>query len=154
MRILIACAIAPLLAGCFPVKQPHVTGGQGYDDFGYVDSYCCSGGYGLLQIGPSNVHKTVAVIDAESYAIGPDGERYGVVSKPHPYDVSDPDPRAPYVRDRIYLLTERGRRLWSWRDGDWRFVFALQTPHGRTTRTFNLSHWTFYYSPFLHGPPN
>lgn len=151
------------LGGCIPLKQPMVTGGEQYDHFGYHDAYLWSGGYGLLQVGPSNVVKAVAVVDAESCAVGPGGERYGVESEPHPPDLDQTphpypgeyaDVPTPYVRDRIYLANAKGRRIRSWRDGKWTFVFVLDTPRGRETREFAMTLGTFHYNPLVHGPPN
>ncbi|CAA9400256.1 MAG: hypothetical protein AVDCRST_MAG64-1664, partial [uncultured Phycisphaerae bacterium] len=128
---LVLCAAALALTGCMPIKQENVTGGQLYDHFSYDDW----DRHGLLQIGPSNVHKTVRVVDAESYAIAPNGKRYGIATEPHRYDLEDPDDRAPYVRDRVYLVDDKGRRSKrNWADGWWEFVFVLDTPHGRDSR--------------------
>lgn len=147
LRALGVLVAALALGGCIPLQQPMVTGGEQYDSFGYHD------GYGLLQVGPSNVVKTVAIVDAESYAVGPRGERYGVESEPHPH-MGRNDARVPYVPDCIFLTNAKGRRIRGWRDGKWTFVFALDTPRGRETREFAMTLSTFYYNPLVHGPPN
>ena len=150
--------VAAAMAGCTPLKQCRVTGGQEYDHFAYMDDLHC----GLLQIGPSNVLKTIKIIDAESYAIAPGGTRYGIVTKPHDYDLKSDDDlpvmnylRVAYVRDRVYLVDTKGRRVGrSWTNGPWQFHFVMDTPHGRDTREFDMQIETFYYNPALHGAPN
>lgn len=140
-----------LLSGCIPLKQYHVTGGQQYDAFSYMEHEGC----GLLRIGPAQPHKTIEIVNDESYAIGPRGNRYGVESEPHPYDLrEDRDPRLHYVRDRIYLTKESGKRLKSWKNGEWQFTFVMDGPEGRDTREFEMTLGTFHYNPVVHGPPN
>lgn len=149
-RLLMYLAILLLLSGCIPLQQAYISGGEGYDDLGQFDQ-----GWGLLMIGPSNRPKTVSIVDVESFAIGPRGERYVVESEPHPYDLrEDRDSRVLYVRDRIYLVNARGKRLKHLRNGEWQFTFVLNTPEGRDTRNFNMTLWTFFYNPVIHGPPN
>jgi hypothetical protein len=151
-QVLVICIAALfLLPGCMPLQQSYVTGGEGYDHFSYHDY----NDWGLLQIGPSNQPKTISIVDAESFAIGPRGKRYGVESEPHPYDLrEDKDPRVPYVRDRIYLIDAKGKRLGRWRNGGWQFTFVFDAPDGRESRHFNMTLWTFFYNPVIHGPPN
>ena len=140
------------IAGCMPVKQYHVIGGQQYDSFSYSDHLCC----GLLQIGPSNTPKAYTIVDAESHAVSPDGKRLGISTEPHDYDLrSDKDARVPYVRDCVYLVAADGKRdKRKWKDGLWRFHFMLDAPSGRETRDFNMQVSTFYYTPVVHGSPN
>lgn len=140
------------LAGCMPLKQYHVTGGQQYDNFGYMDHLHC----GLLQIGPSNVPKASNIVDSESYAIAPDGKRFGISTELHDYDLRpEKDPRVPYVRDRVYLVDAKGKRVnRNWSDGLWKFHFVLDAPAGRDTRDFEMQLGTFNYNPVVHGPPN
>jgi hypothetical protein len=143
------CAGACGLVGCVPVKQADVTGGRVYDNFGYDDW----ARYGLLQVGPSNVPKSVTVLEAESYAIAPNGTRYGIATEPHKYDLDNTDDRVPYVRDRVYLVRANGRRTKRlWGDGRWEFVFVLQTPYGRDARQFTVDMSTFIYKPLVHRP--
>ena len=145
-------AILVALAGCVPVKQYKVTGGGPYDNFAYVDSLRC----GLLQVGPSNVPKEFKVVDSESFAINPAGNRFGLSTRPHDYDLRrDKDPRAPYVRDRVYLVDSDGMRVdQRWNDGLWKFHFVLDGPNGRESRDYELRLGTFNYSPVINGPPN
>lgn len=135
-----------------PLKQYDVTGGRRYDNFGYMDDLHC----GLLQIGPSNVPKAFEVVDAESYAVAPDGKRFGISTEPHGYDLRpDKDPRVPYVRDRVYLVGANGRRFnRNWGNGLWKFHFVLDGPAGRDTRDYEMRLSTFHYNPLIHGPPN
>ena len=140
------------LTGCMPVKQYHVTGGQQYDSFSYLDHLRC----GLLQIGPSNIPKAFKIVDSESHAVSPDGKRVGISTEPHDYDLRpDKDPSAPYVRDRVYLVAADGKRVTrKWEDGLWEFHFVLDAPSGRETRDFEMQVSTFYYNPVVHGSPN
>lgn len=135
-----------------PLKQYHVTGGQQYDNFGYMDNLRC----GLLQVGPSNVPKAFTIVDTESFAISPDGQRYGISTEPHGYDLrADKDPRVPYVRDRVYLVDAKGKRLnRNWKDGVWKFHFMIDAPTGRDARDYEMQLGTFNYNPVIHGPPN
>ena len=80
----------------------------------------------MLRIGPSNVPKSVRVVDAESYAIAPNGRRYRIETEPH-----RPGAGA-YVEDRVDLLDRKGRRGNVFvGHGRWEFVFVLETPGGR-----------------------
>lgn len=143
--------LAVLATGCIPPKQRDVTGGQLYDSFEYVDHLHC----GLLQIGPSNVPKSVSIVDPESYAIAPNGKRYGILTTPDPDDLKTEGPAGRYVYDRVYLIDSRGRRInREWANGRWRFVFAIRTPNGPERREFDVRFWTFNYNPLVHGPPN
>ncbi len=150
-RFIMAGLVALLLSGCIPLKQYNVTNerGEWYQGFGYCE------GYGLLQMGQSNQPKKGPIVDAESFAIGPRGKQYGVESELHPYDLrEDRDPRLKYVRDRIYLVDAKNKRLSTWRNGDWQFTFVQDTPDGKVTQTVNMTLWTFFYNPVIHGPPN
>ena len=147
-RLSVNIIVLTLLLGCMPLKQYHVTGGEQYDHFGYHN------GYGLLKIGPSNIAKTVSLVDAESFAVGPRGKRYSIKSEPHPYDLEKPGSRSPYVRDRIYLIDKNGKKISNWRNGQWQFTFVLDTPQGQINRHFTMTLGTFYYNPATHGPPN
>lgn len=135
-----------------PLKQFDVTGGQQHDSFGYVDHLHC----GLLQVGPPSVPKNFTIVDDESYAIAPDGKRFGISTEPHDYDLrSDNISRMPNVRDCVYLIDADGKRIDSnWKDGLWKFHFVINSPTGRDTRDFEMQLWTFNYNPAVHGPPN
>src|SRR5438094_151838 len=100
MRHLISMAIAGSLAACIPLKQTRITGGLGYDYFGYYGQ----SGYGLLQIGASNAPKQIILIDSRSFALSPKGIRFRVQTEPHPYDLETKSSKAPYIRDRVYVL--------------------------------------------------
>jgi len=147
-KTLFVVVLTCFLCGCIPCKQAVFKGGEQYDHFGYYEYY------GLLQIGPSNAGKTAKVLVNGSYAIDPSGRRLSIETEEHDYDKQQKDPRAPYIRDRIYVLDQNGNRLSKLKDGNWKFVFALSTPKGREERTFESKVWTFYYNPILHGPPN
>jgi hypothetical protein len=146
------CSVFVALVGCTSVKQFNATGGEPFDSFGYYGDLHC----GLLQIGPSSAPKSIRVLDGESYAIGPEGTRFGILSEPHPYDLRpDRDPLVPYVRDRIYLVDGDGERTTrNWTDGLWRFHFVIATASGREVRDFQLEVSSFNYNPIVHGPPN
>ena len=146
----ILCVMA--LAGCMPVKQSHMTGGQKHDSFLYIENER----YALLQIGPSTVPKTFKIVDAESSAVAPDGTRYGISTKPHDYDLRpDKDAGVPYVRGRVYLVDASAARMTrSWQDGSWQFHFVRDGARGREVRDFTLDLSTFNYNPILHGAPN
>ncbi len=132
------------------LKQYNVTGGKEYDQFSYMDHYRC----GLLAIAPTNAPKVVKIIDAESYAIDPNGVRRGIATEPHDYDLR-PENEGFYVRDRVYLIDAKGKRLKSnWKDGPWKFHFVMDTPTGRDVRDFDMQLGTFHYNPVVHGPPN
>ena len=135
-----------------PIKQHDVSGGGQYDDFSYMEHLRC----GLLQVGPSNVPKAFDVVDAESYAVAPDGKRFGIATEPHGYDLrADKDPLVPYVRDRVYLVDANGKRFKrNWADGLWTFHFVLDAPAGRDTRDYEMQLSTFHYNPLIHGAPN
>ena len=143
---LLLCLAVCGATGCIPLKQRNVTGGRGYDHFGY------EGGYGWLLIGPSNVPQSVTVVDAESHAVAPNGKRYGIETEPERRRQPDSPPNAG---DRVYLVGPNGRRTSrEWANGRWEFFFTLDTPDGRDTRHFTVDFWTFVYNPFAHGPPN
>ena len=147
---LLVTAVALILTGCIPLTQSNVTGGKRFDHFGYFGDL----GYGLLQIGPSNKRKMVTIIPAESYAIRPDGIRVGIATEPNPADLNKKaGDLVPYIRDRVYLLDPKGRRVARWPNGQWTFYFVLRTSRGKETRTFQLDLWTFHYNPILHGSP-
>ena len=151
MKTIAVLLMLVTFAGCMPLKQTHVTGAQQHDHFLYLERPPC----GLVQFGPSNVAKDFVIVDAESYAIAPNGVRYGIVTEPHDYDVESPDPAVPYVRDRVYLVDARGRRIRrAWDDGEWKLHFVLEKPAGREHREFEVQLGTFNYNPVLHGPPN
>ena len=130
-------------AGCIPVKQYNVTGVRAYDNFGYAD-----GGYGELKLGGSNAPRTATVVDAESYAIAPNGTRYGIQTVPE----RRRNPDSPLnVGDRVYLVRPNGRRTTrEWADGYWEFYFTLDTPYGRDFRHLTVEFWTFVYVAFVH----
>lgn len=135
-------------AGCVPLTQTAVAGGRGYDHFDYYGDLR----FGLLQIGPSNRGRTATVIPGKSYATAPDGRRHGISTEPHAFDIEQ---KHPYVRERIYVLDEQGRRITrKLSEGRWAFRFTLRTPGGMEARVFQADLSTFYYNPIIHGPPN
>jgi len=109
-------------------------------------------GYALLQIGPSNREKKIELLPGESYAQGNDGVKYKIETEPHDFDIRQ---NHTYVRDRIYILNEKGKRKRSISSGDWTFLFTFQNPDGtKDTREFTGQYWKFHYNPIIHGPPN
>jgi hypothetical protein len=137
------------------LTQSELIAGQGEDgltNLEYLDGPPCA----LLQIGPSNAPRTFDVVDVESYAIAPNQTRYGIATEPHDYDLrSNKDPRVPYLRDRVYLVDARGRRVTrEWAQGRWQFHIVTDGPQGRDARDLMLELDTFTYIPLLHGPPN
>jgi len=134
-----------LCAGCMPLKQGTLQGVGRYDYFGYDN------GYGLLQIGPSNVKKTAILLPKKSYAISPSGKKLRIESEEHDYDIEQKD---IYIRDEIYVVSENGKRLKELSNGKWKFVFSLLLPTGPAERVFEGTITTFYYNPIIHGPPN
>jgi hypothetical protein len=128
-------------------QQATITGGQGYDHMGVYDN-----GYALLQIGPSNKEKKIILLSDQSYAQDIDGTRYKIETEPHEFDIQQ---EHKYIRDRIYILNETGKKKRSISSGDWRFFFTFQNPDGtKDTREFTGQYWKFYYNPIIHGPPN
>jgi hypothetical protein len=148
IRFLAIAVLFQLLIGCVPLTQERIVGGHTYDHFGYSQDERC----GLLQVGPSNRRRTATIIPERSYATSPDGIRFGIATRLHPYDLTAGH---TYVRERVYLLDKGGHQInRKWKDGQWIFHFALRTPHGEDTRDFHADLWTFYYNPIIHGPPN
>jgi len=141
------------LTACVPLQQTEIKGGKGYDFFGYY------GGYGLLQIGPSNQKKKIHVISEDSYAVSPTGKRFSIHSEPAPNDLKPSQYHSEfpnyYVRDRITLIDAKGKTLAKIStNGEWHFHFEFSTAQGRDTRDFTARFWMFYYNPIIHGPPN
>jgi hypothetical protein len=136
-----------LLVGCIPLQQTDIKGGQGYDGFGWYNET----GYGLLWIGPGNVKNTITVVDAKSYALGPNGIRYGVRSELHLFDVQQ---KYAYVRDEIHFLDAKGGQVSRLGNGVWQFSFTFVKDGKEESRTFTRKLWTFNYVPIIDGPPN
>jgi hypothetical protein len=151
-RRLVTLATILTLAGCMTVKQGQLISESQQDHFVYLDHLHCA----ILQIGPSNAPKAFTIIDGESSAVAPDGERYGIATEPHEYDLrGDRDARVVYVRDRVYLVDGRGQRITrDWKDGRWEFQFALEDAKGRHSKAMTLELCSFDYNPAIHGPPN
>lgn len=131
-----------------PLQQADILGGTGYDHLGvYSEDYGS-----LVQIGPSNEEKKIKIIPEESYAQYSDGTKLRVDVEPHEFDVRQ---GYPYIRDRLWVLDEKGRRKKKIENGDWRFLITFADKDGRKgTREFKASYWTFHYIPVIHGPPN
>jgi hypothetical protein len=138
--------IALLLSGCMPLRQQKTISGGGDSDL-----LLCEDRFLLTQLGPSNEPNTRHVVAAESYIIAPRGERYTVEVEPHQFDIEQ---KYPCVRERIYPVDSRGRRLGRWSNGIWTVHLVLDTPTGRATRHEQIRFWTFWYNPLFHGPPN
>ena len=140
------CIASLSLIGCIPLQQSEVSGGTKNDFFRYY------GDYGLLNIGSTDKKKTITLLPESSYALSPNGTKYGIYTEPHFYDL---DQKYPYIRDHVTLVSPRGKRLGSIpQNGIWQFHFDFAGPRGRDTRDFTIKFWTFYYNPILHGPPN
>lgn len=133
------------LAGCVPLQQYQVSGTHQYEHLS-VD-----GSYFIGQFGSPQVPKTKRIIPTESYALSPKGEKFKVTIEPHDYDISR---NAPYIRDRIYLVRDSGRRLSRIGDGDWKLFIMLESAEDRELREITATVRTFNYHPIIHGPPN
>lgn len=138
-----------LLTGCIPLQQTDIKGSlpNSHDGFGWFDET----GYGLLWIGTGNAKNTITVIDAKSYALGPNGVKYRVHSEPHLFDVQQ---KYAYVRDEIHFLDANGGQVSRLGSGDWQFSFTFVKDGKEESRTFSGKLWTFYYLPIIDGPPN
>jgi hypothetical protein len=146
MRVILIC-MALALAGCIPLQQTDIRGGNPEDNFGWFDET----GYGLLVVGSRDAANSIRVIDSKSFAYGPGGEKYRVHSEPHFNDVRD---KNPFVRDHITFFDEKGSQRRHLRNGTWRFDFVFVRNGIEQSRTFSGRLWTYHYVPIIDGAPN
>lgn len=142
--VLLVCSIA---VACMPLKQQG-TYAWSHSDFSasYEGGYLLFGFYGDL------TEKQYAVVEQESYVIGPDNEKYSIFVQPHPYDVQQGH---RYTRMQLRIKNITGRTIHFWENGKWKLTLVARDKDGKKEifeQDFKL--WTFYYSPFIHGAPN
>lgn len=137
--------LALVASGCLPLQQYDISGTRQYEHLSVVR------GYFMEQLSPVQKPKTKTIIANESYAISPKGRKYRIELQPHDFDLSE---ASPYIRDRIYLLNDSGKRIRRISDGKWGLVLMIESAEGRELREFTAKTWTFNYNPILHGPPN
>lgn len=133
------------MPGCIPLQQSSFHGNVKDDHFGHY------GDHGLLTIGDSNAQKTITLLPEQSYAISPEGKRYGIQARDHDFGIAQ---GYPYVRDQIRIYNAQGKEIRGLRNGKWIFVFAIKRDGKTVQRRFESNVSTFYYNPILHGPPN
>ena len=146
MRVALACIVMSL-AGCIPLQQTDIRGGNAGDNFSWFDETS----YGLLVIGNKDPVNGIRVVDSKSFAYGPGGEKYRVHSEPHFNDVRD---RSRYVRTHITFLDDKGSQERHLTSGTWRFDFVFIRDGIEQSRTFSGRLWTYYYVPIIDGAPN
>ena len=139
-------ALASVFSGCIPLRQQTLV--QGPSD---VDLLLCDDSYLLVQIGLSTEPNRHKILPGESYIQSPANKRYTIQVFPHPFDIEQ---KHTNVRDEVYLCEADGSRLKRWSNGIWLVHFVVQTNGESRVIDQQLKFWTFYYSPFIHGPPN
>ncbi|MGA7725574.1 MAG: hypothetical protein WCA95_09830 [Opitutaceae bacterium] len=147
LSFILATICGLMLAGCIPLQQTDMKGGDRLDGF----EWYAETGYGLFWIGPSNVGNAVKIVDAKSYALGPNGVRYGVHSERHQFDIEQ---KYVFVRDEIHFLDAKGAQVSHLSTGVWQFSFTFVRDGKEEHRMFTGKLWTFYYVPIIDGPPN
>lgn len=145
----LSLGLGALHAGCVPVQQAQfdpLYPASFVTHFGNYDKMA------LVQFGDASRRRRGTVMPEKSYATGPDGQRYGIATEPHEYDVAND---TEHVRERVYFVDRNGRRVTSLDKGRWQARLVLELPSGREeVYEFAADVSTFYYSPFLHGGPN
>jgi hypothetical protein len=128
---------------------PAAQAGDFRTDHGSVH-FLFTDGAGLLTLGRSSTSASGRVVAEDSFAESPSGQRLKILTEPHAYDVGR---EAPNIRTRILVLNGNGKAAPSLKDGRWKFSFLIRN-RGKERRLVFISEiYTFYYSPFLHGPP-
>ena len=130
------------------LPQANVTGGCKGDHLGTYDSQ-----YGaILSLKSLGHEKSFSINEENSFAELNGENRYAVATEPHSYDILS---GFAYVRDRVWIIDKKGRKVKRLKDGDWTFHLSLRDKlDNRLSRDFHAEYRTFYNNPIVHGPPN
>jgi hypothetical protein len=107
----------------------------------------------VLTSSPQEAQK-ISIDSSSSYAISPEGVNYEIEFSRNQYATKLAlENNSPWASFFVRPRSNPGQKAVEWRNGDWE-LFLVFGSANRDDIKAKFKLWTFWYIPFIHGPPN